>query len=357
LLAFWLTLRERRIMPEAPPMYRPERPLPVELQEQCTIYFEEGLHNQALTLLINNLSSGGSNSSETNPVPVLVPSPKILAFIATLAVHPSLTTRTKSDDKLVAASQALHYLWGVRCLVGPENAKLNAAFRFKKYQKRPGEMEAKLAKHQAIWSSADDFWHVVGWAFNCAVTSSLRWAHWKVWLELMLEMLEVDLMDRILRAKGSEEYGAQLSESMIAQYVSRTGGPIGHVEQTRIVRAIFAHGTARDLAEFKEIWKDELKAADDKNDSARAGLTKLHDLSEEEDDVEVADAPVPKGRRQSKRAKQSRAEVPQGQESESPAIAEANGIDNYSARETTRFRQRLLSLVCAQNPRTRSIIR
>ena len=344
-------------MPESPSIYRPVRPLPVELQEQCAIYFEEGLHNQALTLLINNLSSGGSNSSETNPVPVLVPSPEILAFIATLAVHPSLTTRTKSDDKLLATSQALHYLWGVRCLVGPDNAKLNAAFRFKKYQKRPGEMEAKLAKHQAIWSSADDFWHVVGWAFNCAVTSPLRWARWKVWLELLLEMLEVDLMDRVLRANAAEDYGAQLSESMIAQYVSGTGGSIGNVERMRIIRAIFAHGTARNLAEFKEIWKDELKAADDKKDSARAGLTQLHDLSEEEDDVEMADAPVLKGRRMSKRAKQSRAEVPQGQESGGPAPAEANGIDNYSATETTKLRQRLLSLVCTQDPRTRSIIR
>ena len=345
-------------MPEAPSMYRPARPLPVELQEQCAIYFEEGLHNQALTLLTNNLSSGGSDSSETNPVPVLVPSPETLAFMATLAVHPSLTTRTKSDDKLVAASQALHYLWGVRCLVGPEKAKLNAAFRFKKYQKRSGELEAKLAKHQAIWSSADDFWHVVGWAFNCAVTSPLRWARWKEWLELMLEMLEVDLMDRVLRVKSSgEDYGAQLSGSMIAQYVSGAGSSIRNVERTRIIRAIFAHGTARDLAEFKEIWKDELKAADDKKDSGRADLAQLHDVSEEEDDVEMADAPVPKGRRQSKRTKQSRAELPQDQDSESTAAAGANGIDNYSARETTRFRQRLLSLVCAQNPRTRSIIR
>ena len=345
-------------MPESLSIYRPVRALPVELQEQCTIYFEEGLHNQALTLLINNLSSGGSSSSGTILMPVLVPSPEILAFIATLAVHPSLTTRTKSDDKLVASSQALHYLWGVRCLVGPRNAKLNDAFRFKKYQKRAVEpIEAKLAKHQAVWSSSDDFWHVVGWAFNCAVTSPLRWVRWKVWLELMLEMLEVDLMDRIFRAKGSgEEYGAQLSESMIAQYVSESSDSIGHVERARIMRAIFAHGTARDLAEFREIWKDELKAADDKKDSARAGLAQLHDLSEEDDDVEVDDARAPKGRRQSKRAKQSRSGLPQDQESESPAMSEDIGTQNYIARETTHLRQRLLALVRAQRTCTGHII-
>ena len=90
-----------------------------------------------------------------------------------------------------------------------------------------------------------------------------------------------------------------------------------------------------------------MKAADDKKDSARAGLAQLHDLSEEEDDVETAGAPVPMSRRQSKRAKQSRSELPQDQASEIPAIIEDIGIQEFIATETTHLRQRLLALVRA----------
>ena len=59
-----------------------------------------------------------------------LPSPQILALVATLIVYPPLTTRLSPSEKVQAADDALVYLDHVNNLVGSRNAGFGEAFRF-----------------------------------------------------------------------------------------------------------------------------------------------------------------------------------------------------------------------------------
>ena len=53
-----------------------------------------------------------------------------------------------------------------------------------------------LGNEESLWSRADDFWHAVGWAFNCSVRYPGRWERWRIWLELMCDVLQDDWNER-----------------------------------------------------------------------------------------------------------------------------------------------------------------
>lgn len=169
-------------------------------------------------------------------------------------------------------------------LVGPRNAALKTAFTFTHFEtSRHGtrryldntatntstghgdrklnldrDIDISLAQSASVWSRAEDFWHAVGWAFNCSVLHPARWEHWRIWLEFMCEVLEDDWEERRSEREGnpSGDDGI-LKESMIARYITASNAGFGR--NRRMLRAIFADGGATAVNEFREVFHHELK--------------------------------------------------------------------------------------------------
>ncbi|KAL8797932.1 MAG: hypothetical protein Q9182_007115, partial [Xanthomendoza sp. 2 TL-2023] len=226
--------------------------------------------------LLNSLLNAGTSS--TAPTPAFLPPPQQLALAATLAIHPSLTTRAQSDDKLQASNLALKYLRLVLNLVGPINGNLRDAFAFSTVEtsSRRGArkrttaddlsptkddfdgINTELANAGSVWTRAQDFWHLVGWAFNCSVLHPRRWERWQLWLQYMIEVLENDWALRAqMRADDPDKERDPRERSMIVQYLN--GGDIPARQERRILRAIFADGTSKSTGEFSEVWRNETK--------------------------------------------------------------------------------------------------
>ncbi|KAL8720522.1 MAG: hypothetical protein Q9225_002644, partial [Loekoesia sp. 1 TL-2023] len=230
----------------------------------------------ALNLLISLLISGTTSAS---PKPAFLPPSQQLALAATLAVHPSLTTRAQSEDRLQASILALKYLRLVLSLVGPLNGNLRDAFAFSTVEtsSRRGaarrrttgddasltkddldSINTELANAGSVWAKAQDFWHVVGWAFNCSVLHKRRWERWHLWLEYMIDVLDKDWALRAhLHIENEYSDDDPREGSIIVQYLS-AGDTIARQER-RILRAVFADGSPRSTAEFPEIWRNETK--------------------------------------------------------------------------------------------------
>ncbi|KAK1077256.1 hypothetical protein LTR33_008243 [Friedmanniomyces endolithicus] len=220
-------------------------------------------------MLSTNLTAGMGT-----PRPAYIPPVQFFAFLATLTVHPHFTTRTHDVEKQTAADDALRYLQQVAKLVGPRNSGLNRAFRFVEATKPTASrnrravtrnttdaaeedqeydadsIRSRYATEESLWSNADDFWSVVGWAFNCSVAHPHRWRRWKVWLELMLDILGADL--------ESHAEDGTIPASMFARYLASVGER-GRNTKRRLMRAILADGTQSSLAEFHEVWRDETR--------------------------------------------------------------------------------------------------
>ncbi|KAL8784438.1 MAG: hypothetical protein Q9213_003961 [Squamulea squamosa] len=275
---------------EALPAWRTVKLLPYELREHCFIYFEESLYIPALHLLSSLLTSG---TASTVPTPAFLPPPQHLALVATLAVHPSLTTRARSEDRLQASNLALKYLRLLLDLVGPVNGNLGEAFAFSTVEtsSRRGarrrttgddlsptkddldRINSELANAGSVWARAQDFWHVVGWAFNCSLLHEKRWEIWQLWLHYMVDVLDTDWTLRAqMRMEDSDNEQDPRERSIIVQYL--VGGDTSARQERRILRAVFADGTSKSIAEFPEIWRNETKERkmDVDNGKAEAGL-------------------------------------------------------------------------------------
>lgn len=221
------------------------------------------------------LTSGGSSDP---PDDAFLPPSQHLALISTLIIHPSLTTRAKTPDKVQAANLALKYLRLVHKTTGPITAQFCIAFTFTAVatsgrrgintRRTTGEVDSpsnenadhvnsELANADGVWARADDFWQAVGFAFNCSVVHKNRWNRWQLWLDFMITVLEDDWGQR-----GDE----RKEDSLIIKYINAGSGANGG--EKRILRAIFADGNTRSLAEFKEIWKNEIKERKPPNEDA-----------------------------------------------------------------------------------------
>jgi len=275
--------------------YREVKRLSYELREHCMIYFEEGLcmlvlpkplprnltvsDIPAINFLISLLTAGNTLNS---PTPAFLPPAQHLALAATLVVHPNLTTRAKSQDHSEAANLALRYLRLVVQLVGPVNGDLQDAFAFwgvgtssrrgGSGRRRTGEdvsptndtlnsINSELATTGALWSRVEDFWQVVGWAFNCSILHKNRWERWSLWLEYMIEVLEKDWDIRGEEIgnsdKDKDDDHNPRAQSMIVMYLSSEGATTNR--EKKILRAVFADASPRTLAEFPEVWRNETK--------------------------------------------------------------------------------------------------
>ncbi|KAI9780646.1 MAG: hypothetical protein M1839_006587 [Geoglossum umbratile] len=359
----------------ARPHYRPTKPLPYELREHCVIYFEEELYTQSLTLLANLLSSGTSSTTTSGDlVPAFVPTPQQLSLAATLVVHPRLTTRATSKERLQASNTAFRLLRNVNKIVGPINANFAAAFTFsaQKIRKRsegrrrvsegdsgddPDMINTEIAGAGSLWARAEDFWHVVGWAFNCSVVYPKRWERWKLWLEFMLDVLEDDWAERSRMIeedgdKSKNESGEDLlAQSMIAQYLSGRKGSYG--SKRRFIRAIFADGSARALAEFKEIFKNEPKERK-KNETEVKRPVKVDiekdvfgDYLDDDSDDEVEEGTALASAKQSEDGSSDMDYELQAEEGPQRSAAVPNGAECLGGMDSLILRQRFLSLVRA----------
>ncbi|KAK5075642.1 hypothetical protein LTR70_005031 [Exophiala xenobiotica] len=245
------------------PQYRSAAPLPFELLQHVQVYLEENLFSQALRFLLSLISATTVNEKKG----ILVPPPEYLAVISTLTVHPSLTSRASTQDKLVQSNTALRLLWTISKNTGPVNSRLNEAFRFRRYDNRlslrNGDAEENdddwrnkltitYADKDSLFNLADDFWAVVGWTLNCSCLSgpyNIRWNCWLPWLEYMLETLETDW--------GLREKTGSCDQSLLWQYIKGADG--GNAKGRRVLRATFADGGASAFKEFRAIFPKELK--------------------------------------------------------------------------------------------------
>ncbi|KKA19906.1 hypothetical protein T310_6105 [Rasamsonia emersonii CBS 393.64] len=360
--------------------YRLAKPLPFELRQHCGIYFEEKLYSQALSLLLNILTCGTVASS-----PAFVPSPQHLALAATLLVHPSTTTRAKTTEEQEAANAALQLLRLTNTLVGPVAAKFDVAFTFTHFDssRHGGRRRADdsgtasgvrddenaplnldLGQSGSLWSRAEDFWHAVGWAFNCSVLHPNRWERWQLWLEFMCEALEDDWSERKRQLEDlgessqpgtpSKRREAILKQSLIFKFLTSN---TTYGRNRRILRAIFANGSPTSVNEFREVFKNELKELKREED----GKLKKREVDvnidegqygdymsldeEESDEVEMTRTRPKRARRGAKRG-ESAARTAENDSYELPdSIYADGGVASLGGFKSLALRQRLLHLL------------
>lgn len=214
-------------------------------------------------------------------------------------------------DRIEAANLALQYLQLVLRHVGPADDIVRDAFTFQgkgksNRRRTPGRRKTKgesgspaaeygeginsdLADAGSLWAQADDFWQVIGWSFNCSVLYKHRWDRWRALLDFMIELLEMDWKNR----KEALENGA-LEQSLIVKYIN-SGGTLAGSER-KILRAVFADGNSKAIAEFGEIWQNETKALKKdgavKKAEARIDIEadNYGDYMDEENDADLEDS-------------------------------------------------------------------
>lgn len=168
-------------------------------------------------------------------------------------------------------------------IVGPVNANLRDAFAFRDPSRRARNFErddpesdedhvrGKMANVGSVWTRGQDFWKVVGWAFNCSALYPHRWRWWRPWLEFLVDVLEEDCkererMDEEIHARmggqGSCEY-THLEQSLLLSYVvpkSMRSSPV-----KPIMSALFADGSATSLTLFNAVFSKEQRVSSNKS--------------------------------------------------------------------------------------------
>ncbi|EON67584.1 hypothetical protein W97_06952 [Coniosporium apollinis CBS 100218] len=309
-------------IPDTPlqPLYRPSKPLTYAVRSHISVYLEGSMYHEAFTFLTHLLNAGTDISTPHRLFPASIPPPQYLAMAATLAVHPSLTTRTEDREKQSAANSALRYLRLANRVVGPLNSDLSAAFAFTEPGSRtarrrrgrgagrtesPDEgsdsggasIKSRYAERDSVFARGGDFWQVVGWAFNCSVLHPRRWQRWSLWLEMVLEVLEADLEARIANVEEATNRGVvsgaedTIIQSLVVRYIEDAGQ--GRTAWRRMMRAVLADGSKKAVSEFGEVWEGEAREPRKMEEKkARAREVDIegdkwgdYDLSDEEDEV------------------------------------------------------------------------
>jgi hypothetical protein len=206
-------------------------------------------------------------------------------------VHPDHTTRTESQERREISTLAITYLRNLLRVVGPLNANLRTAFQFvpKRWPRRqPGtahggdesvfddddededdedeQIRGKLAE-SSLWGRVQDFWSVVGWAFNCSVQHPGRWRWWEVWATYMLDVMEADWDERLTKDAGAASSSASfdgngtcprlLLDSILMMYINQPSGRSSGLRW--IMKALFADGQQTSISLFQEVFPKETK--------------------------------------------------------------------------------------------------
>ena len=295
-------------MHEASCPYREARQLPRELKGHCQIFLEEQLcaclphpcyimgsqydcadmlaDTCAINLLNSTLASGVSRTTSSLR-PAAVPPPSHLALLNTLLVHPLHTTRAENAEQREVSALSLDYLRNLLTLVGPVNAGFREAFQFHqlpRWTRRSGHtsphsdsglsdadsdaadndrLRGRMANQSSIWQRGQDLWTTVGWALNTSTLYPHRWRQWKIWIEFMLDVIELDWAERerqdldafAANGKDGEVPLSARQESMIVMYMEHNIDR--QSASRRIVKALFADGGSLASSLFPEVFEKE----------------------------------------------------------------------------------------------------
>jgi hypothetical protein len=242
-----------------------------------------------------------------------------IELISALLIHPRHTNQIHPNERLELASRSITLLRNILSILGPLNARLGEAFSFSPItssrssrrsrntlenvddstssdaEDNPERMRGIIANRGRIRRCARDFWHMVGWAFNCSVKYPKRWKYWKVWLDYMLDVLDADWVERerqdnnagAKKRRGGQQWS--LRRCLLVKYLADTKGRSSAVK--RVVRSAFADGSPDDLKEFPEVFPNETKELKVRSGQKRkrqdsTGQQRLLDY--EDDDAEAA---------------------------------------------------------------------
>ena len=262
----------------------------------------------AVQLLAANLAAGRSRAASatttttTTTRPALVPPASHLALLNTLTIHPLHTTRADKPESLEVSARALAYLRDVLHVVGPFNADFKTAFMFRPPARSGGlggrsghfrsntnadnsdvsdgeaeggedRLSSVLANSASVWQRGQDFWSVVGWAFNCCTLYPKRWKHWLTWLEFMIEVLQADWDERERRdAENHEARGGApqdpppatlRKQSIMCMYMRPENGR--QLSFKHMLRAILADGGSVTSSSFREVFDKEQRGPKKEN--------------------------------------------------------------------------------------------
>lgn len=195
-------------------------------------------------------------------------------------------------------------------------------------------IRGKMAGENSVWRRGQEFWNVLGWAFNCSALYPHRWRWWKPWLEYMVDVLEDDYEERTRLDKESAgdsehcEYRL-LRESLLVSYVAPKASRSSPVRP--VMNALFADGSSSSTLIFKEVFNHEAQVASKSTKKRKRGL----DL-EKDDFADYADDSSSGG---------SQPPTPEHQRATARKSDDAVPWANSSLTETIPLRLRLFALV------------
>lgn len=278
--------------PMEKPLYRKARPITHDIHRHCHILFDEELYINALDFL-NNIITTGTARSDNHDRFVLAPKPFHIELASILLIHPRYTNQAIFDEEYSEiASRSLNFLRNVLSILGPIHANLIEAFSFSIVTKSNNILRSKdysflatdedelclndydsegtkdtdlkcfIANQGRTSRCAKDFWHLVGWSFNCSIKYPKRWKYLKIWLEYMLDVLEIDFRERehfkSAENGANETHESKIpSQSIILCYLSQCHDSSSAVR--RIMKSIFANGDKDSLKTFPQVFPDETK--------------------------------------------------------------------------------------------------
>ncbi|EOA91627.1 uncharacterized protein SETTUDRAFT_18304 [Exserohilum turcica Et28A] len=310
------------------PQRRPTKQVSYELANHAKAYLEAGQYVSGYGLLHSLLAAGTSISTPAQPYLGYLAPPAYIAFASSVVADPKFTTKAQSQDTTKGADAALRYLQCVRDTIdSPAYPVIRKAFTFPEERTRrraPGHrsgaspspepggdierLAGDAANEKSLWYRADDFWHIVGWAFNCSAVHKKRWSRWRLWLENMLDFLEADwdVCARQGKEDGVNEETA-LQESLLWHYIiGDEFAPTNRARRRRIVKALLATGTPESLKDYPEIWEHETaEPKRNKDEDQRIGEVdfetgdigdyasddEMQDTSEDKDSEDLAENP------------------------------------------------------------------
>ena len=249
-------------------------------------------------------------------------------------------------------------------------------------------LDMPLATTSSLFARADDFWHMVGWAFNCSVRHPMRWQRWKLLLGFLLDSIEDDLAVRTAAASDTNNRSAKaqmeedertndtqagqntvplLTDSLLLRYCSNAEGRTG---RRRVMRAILADGSDRSMREFREVFlketaeKKKEHEEDREKEKHKEGKRELNfdeglygDYDSSEDELSIEKQPARSTRKTNSQALESaaaahsteiydNAENEEKQDKNIPKTA----ANEFGGMESVLLRQRFLLLVrCTQD--------
>ncbi|KAF2853040.1 hypothetical protein T440DRAFT_418981 [Plenodomus tracheiphilus IPT5] len=258
---------------------RPTKQASYELTNHAKAYLEGGKVASGFEFLHSLLAAGTSISTPAQPYIGSLAPPTYIAFALSLVVDPFYTTHAFSPDAQKGADAAFRYLQCVHATIdAPAYPTIRQAFTFAEQRTRrrvpgyrseanslspggPGgdveRLAGPAANEKSLWRHAEDFWHIVGWAFNCSVTHRKRWDRWKLWLGIMLDFLEADWDICVKESKDAADPVVTLRKSLIWHYIVGESESTNRSMRRKMVKAILATASPNSQKDYPEVWPQE----------------------------------------------------------------------------------------------------